>query len=95
MSTAQIILAQLGGNRFVAMVGAHNFVNTDGGLMFMFKGCRLVNKCRITLDPYDTHTVEFFKMGKYNCTDGPIWEGICADNLQDVFTSATGLDTKL
>ncbi len=95
MDTTKTILAQLGGKQFAAMVGAYNFVDTDGGLMFMFKGCRLVNKCRITLDPYDTYTVEFFKMGKYDCTEGPMWEGIYGENLQAIFTSATGLETRL
>jgi hypothetical protein len=34
MTVSQTILSQLGGNRFIAMTGSKNFVESDGALSF-------------------------------------------------------------
>ena len=80
------IINQLGGNKFQAMTGANMFVATENGIQFSFKGCKTANKCRITLRSDD----------KLNRKEGtcPLTkeiEMVYAENLQNVFESATGL----
>lgn len=59
---AKTILAQLGGNRFVAMTGSKDFVATENGLTFklakVYNGISHVN---VTLDCDDTYIVTFNK----------------------------------
>lgn len=93
MNTAQNILEQLGGNRFLAMTGAKNLVNTGVGLQFDAGGKKLV----ITLDADDTYTVQAGKLNRktfefvysHNLSD------VYADELRATFTKITGLDTSL
>ena len=59
---AGIILQQLGGNRFKAMTGADNFSAIDNGIIFSIKGCRAINKIKITLNVMDIYDMEFIKM---------------------------------
>ena len=62
MSTAQIILEQLGGGRFAAMTGAKNFVDDGYTLrMTLPRNASKANRLYITLDPDDTYTMRFFK----------------------------------
>lgn len=97
MTVANTILAQLGGNRFRMMTGAKDFVG--GAAMLMFKigtGAKnKINKVRVTLDAFDTYTVEFFNIRGVNVKTIAKHEGIYADMLQDIFTSETGFFTKL
>lgn len=62
MNTAQIILQQLGGNKFIAMTGAKNFV-ADGYTLRMTlpRNGSKANRLWITLDADDTYTMRFFK----------------------------------
>jgi hypothetical protein len=95
LTVAQIILDQLGGNRFARMTGAWQFLGSEEGRFLRFKvpgakdGIALV---KITLDPNDTYTVEFLSK-----TGSVIWQGsdIYADMLEDIFTDKTGLATRL
>ncbi len=97
MSVATTILAQLGSQQFVAMIGAYHLVGLDNGLQFSFKGCKIANKCRITLDHIsDTYAMEFFKVGKFDYDQkGKTLENVYASALQSIFASVTGLDTHL
>ena len=62
MNTAQIILQQLGGNKFIAMTGAKNFVSDGDTLrMTLPRNGSKANRLYITLDPDDTYTMRFFK----------------------------------
>jgi hypothetical protein len=102
MAIANTILAQLGGNKFKVMTGAHSLVAIDKGLMLAFKGCKKVNKLRITLTPADLYLVEFIKMPSATAfANGkePVvvekFEDVYAEDLQRIFTEVTGLDTHL
>lgn len=98
MQVATQILEQLGGNRFVAMTGAKQFVGGERSLQFSIgRGAtNKTNKVRVTLATDDTYTVEFFNLRGVNCKPcGEPVERVYADRLQAVFTEATGLDTHL
>jgi len=91
---AKTILEQLGGNRFAQMTGAKNFVNLGEGLAFQLAD-RKINRVKVKLNGRDLYDVEFgqyraleYKVKK-TCTD------VYAEDLQDVFTEATGLYTRL
>lgn len=96
-TTAKEILNQLGGNKFCAMTGAKNFVYGDSMLMFAIgKGAKGgINKVRVTLDPSDTYTVEFFKLRGVDCKQIASVDMVYADGLRAVFTSHTGFDCTL
>jgi hypothetical protein len=96
---AQTILSQLGGNRFIAMTGAKNFVGGNDDLRFFLPRAAKngVNRFWVRLDADDTYTVEG---GKWNAKRLEVVrvkraEGIYASNLRDVFTVITGLETSL
>lgn len=93
---ANTILAQLGGNRFIAMTGARNLSAVANGLYFSVgRNSKGVNYCRINLTPADLYNVEYgFIRGGSTTVKGSS-EGLYADQLQDDFTRATGLDTHL
>lgn len=93
-----MIMAQLGGNRFIAMTGAKNFLShEDGALSFRLPG-RKINFMKITLKGKDLYDVEFGKVtaGKtftYKVVSS-VPDVFCED-LQAIFTETTGLYTKL
>lgn len=97
MQIAQTILAQLGGNKFVAMTGAKSFVGIENGLMFMLpRGAKnKANKVRITLTPADLYKVEFMKIRGVELKTISAHEEIYCDMLQELFTKETGLETRL
>lgn len=76
MTTADIILKQLGGNEFLAMTGAKNLVEYGNALrMTLPKNKSKANRLEITLDPDDTYTMNFYnyrqgtwKVNYKNCT---------------------------
>ena len=94
---AQNIFTQLGGiGNLLAMVGAHNFVRFSNGVQFSIKGCRKINKIRITLDPDDTYTFEFWKITNHGL-DAELVKSVdmvYADALIDIFEMTTGLYLK-
>lgn len=98
LTVAKTILAQLGGNRFVAMTGAKNFVGCETGLTFqlpkIYNGISHVN---VTLDCDDTYVMTFSKFNnrKLEFTIVARHVGIYCDMLQNLFTNETGLYTKL
>jgi hypothetical protein len=95
---AKTILAQLGGNRFVAMTGSKDFVATENGLTFklakVYNGISHVN---VTLDCDDTYRVTFNKWNARRLQHAIVatHAGIYCDMLQDLFTNETGLYTTL
>jgi hypothetical protein len=97
--TVETILEQMGGFRFIKMVGAHNLTNRDKGttLGFHFRMCRKANICLIHLNGMDLYDIEFHQYSKKNFTTKKKEEynDIYAEDLQRIFTEYTGLDTHL
>ena len=92
----------MGGNKFIAMTGAKN-LSTDGNALqfklpsnFAKDG---INFVKIRLMPDDTYQMEFSKirMKQHVPTIKPIktLDNVYCDQLQELFTSVTGLDTHL
>jgi hypothetical protein len=99
-TVARTILEQLGGNKFVAMTGAKNFSTCGDGLSFKLPGgggfCKDgINFVQITLTPADDYNVAFGKTRAFKYKEIKKVEGIYFDQLQEVFTRATGLATRL
>lgn len=97
MTIAQTILTQLGGNRFVAMTGANNLLNTGKGLsMKIGRNAKGVTHFRVILDEArDLYNLEFLKIRGTNIKTVTKAEGVYFDQLQEIFTTETGLDTHL
>jgi hypothetical protein len=94
MHVANEILAQLGGNRFVAMTGAKNFTGTENSLHFALPARFAkdgINRVVVALDPSDTYTVTFYRARgtslKTIATDAMVY----CDTLRATFTERTGL----
>jgi len=91
------ILEQLGGSRFIAMTGAHSFMYDDNGsLIFKLPSNRGHLAVRVELNAMDTYDMHFLRMarGSYEVKT-TTREGIYNDQLQTVFTTETGLATRL
>ncbi len=95
MSIAKEILDQLGGNKFIAMTGAHNLATDGNNLCLKFKGSNKANYLRITLTAMDTYIMEFAKITPKNVYWHSKQDGIYNDMLQPLFTKVTGLQTHL
>jgi len=98
-TVADTILGQLGGNRFLAMTGAKNLMGLNNGLQFSLPANLTrdkSNKMRITLLD-DLYTVETYRLRNrgLDCRACSLRYGVYADQLRDVFTAITGLDTSL
>jgi hypothetical protein len=93
---AKEILAQLGGNKFVAMTGAKNLV--DGGKFLAFKLPRAkdsINYVKITLTSMDLYDIEFGRIRANQYKVVKKVDGVYNDQLQSIFTKVTGLYTRL
>lgn len=98
MNVPQIILSQLGGNRFVVMTGARDFTGSADTLTFKLpRISNGISHVAITLDVDDTYRVEFRKWNarKLSMAIVAAHTGIYCDMLQDLFTNETGLFTHL
>lgn len=98
-SVAQTILDQLGSGKFAVMTGAKNFVGSANGLTFKLPGknfCKNdINCVRVILDPTDTYTMQFLKIRGTKVTTVKEVTDVYNDQLQEIFTDVTGLDTSL
>ena len=108
MKVTDIILKQLGGNKFLSMTGANNLLSDGNTLrMNLPKNASKANRLWITLNADDTYTMIFFRFtsGRLNKKTF-IWtedkkdnvriiKGVYCDMLQDFFTSVTGMHTYL
>jgi len=97
LNVAKIILEQLGGNRFIAMTGAKNFIGDATSLRFRIPmrtrdGSNVV---KITLTGMDDYIMEFLSVRGSSVKPKSYREGIYCDALQSTFTSVTGLHTSL
>ena len=97
MSVARTILEQLGGNRFCAMTGAKNLVDCGDALaMKIGRNKTSSNYLKITLNSMDTYDMKFSRvspMGNERSIHN--YENIYNDQLQETFTSHTGMYTSL
>ena len=98
---AKTILEQLGGGKFRAMTGAKHFLSIPegcGALSFQLPS-RKINYVKITLNGGDLYDLEFSRIAgpKKMFAKKVVSEhrDVFADQLQDIFTEATGLDTHL
>ncbi|MFM7430887.1 MAG: hypothetical protein ACKO1F_13425 [Flammeovirgaceae bacterium] len=104
-TTAQTIIEQLGGNKFIDMTGSKNFLfaelsaTVQNEWLRMDLTCKDVNRLKITLCGDDTYTMHFYKQVIRNAdviiTNEWKFEGVYCDQLQEIFTETTGLYTKL
>ena len=98
---AETILQQLGGNKFIVMTGAKNFLShsiPQPALSFHVSSTSTKNKCnyvKITLNTNDLYIVEFSKIVKYTLKGISNHIDIGAENLTKLFETETGLYTKL
>lgn len=92
---AKIILEQLGGNKFVAMTGAKNFVVGPECLYFQIPKTNGITQVTITLDVNDTYRMEFSTVRKFVPIILSTHSNVYADQLQSIFTEQTGLATRL
>jgi hypothetical protein len=100
-SVASTILEQLGGSRFVAMTGARNIMSDGDALCFKLPqgfARNGINYVRIQLDPSDTYTVRFTKIGRapsYRIEEVGSFSHIYTENLCELFREQTGLETRM
>jgi ribosomal protein L5 len=95
---AQTVLKQLGGNKFIMMTGAKNFVQDAKKRMIGFKigrNSKSINYVRITLNGMDTYDMEFLRIRGGKVTVVKEVKGVYNDQLQSIFTKYTGLYTHL
>lgn len=98
-TVAQTILSQLGGNRFVAMTGAKNLTSSANALTMKINGRyfgKKVSHIRVTLDAVDLYTIEALDCpGTKPIMTRNTVSGVGAEDLAPVFTTLTGLHTRL
>lgn len=97
---AQTILQQLGGNKFLAMIGAKNLMShgAENALSFRLSSTMTKNKSnhiKITLNGNDLYDVTFSKIFKMTVKEISSFSDVYAENLVELFESETGLATKL
>lgn len=98
--TPTIIYQQLGGQRFLTMTGAYSLTGSPDTLAMRVPKCK--NGCgavRITLDANDTYTVVAIALRKKQGLKTPVEvyreSNVYCDQLEETFTEATGLYTRL
>lgn len=93
---ANEIRRQLGGRLFSVMTGCKNFVGGDNYLLFSIpRNNSGANKCRITLNTMDTYDVEFLNANINRTVVKKEFNDVYCDQLQEIFTEATGLYTRM
>lgn len=95
MTTQKIILEQLGGMKFIAMTGAACFSDGPNTLITKFKGCKIANFMKITLNSMDTYDVVIGKYRKMELKVVKEVNGAYCDMLKDIFEQTTKLNTSL
>lgn len=93
MAIAEEIVKQLGGRRFIMMTGAYDFLTLDSGVRFKLLGGftkQGISLVEVILEPSGTYRVRFEAAGGRIVSEH---ENIYSDQLRELFTSETGLDT--
>ena len=101
----EIILDQLGGNRFWVMTGCHHLLGDKKSLQMKIpRNASRANYLKITLEPDDTYRMEFWRYrdecfsvrnGKCYQTKAinetvKTYDCVYFDQLQSIFTQVTG-----
>ena len=90
------ILRQLGGNRFIAMTGARNFISSKHALSFkVMRNSAGITHIVVTLNALDLYDLEFLKINVRQKIVKALRFDVYNEDLQRVFTDVTGLDTYL
>lgn len=95
---AQTILRQLGGNRFIAMTGAREFLAGDSqfGLTFRIgRALHGINTVSIRVNANDLYDIEYVALRGTKIKVVATSENVYCDALQADFTKHTGLRTSL
>ena len=101
---SETTLRQLGGKRFKCMTGAKNFGYSGKTLSFSLPAKPGFTKdgithVKITLTPADLYQMEFLRVRKgkqgYGIDHVATIDDVYFDQLQELFTQYTGLDTHL
>ncbi len=100
MSTdvAAIILQQLGGSHFISMTGARHFVADGETLKFKLPSnlAKLgINAVTVRLNGNDLYDLSFGRVRGMKQELIAEYGDVYCDNLREIFTSETGLDTAL
>lgn len=91
-----MILEQLGGNKFVVMTGSKNFIDCGNALSMHLTRNKIGAKfLKIELKGDDTYIMTFSKLKNDSLVVLKEFNGIYNDQLQEIFTSVTGLYTRL
>lgn len=89
---AEIIVQQLGGfGKLKCMVAANNFGTSGDNLSFKFKGSKIANYIKITLNSLDLYDVEFGKIWGHNYKVIKEVNGVYNDQLIPIFENTTKL----
>ena len=95
---AKTILEQLGGQKFIVMTGAKNFfyVGSNGLTFKIGRNKTRANTIVIKLNSKDLYDMELYRIDR-NANEFKISEAndVYCDQLQEIFTSETGLYTSL
>ena len=97
------ILNQLGGRKFTAMTGAKNYTQTDRGVTFKIgRNAGKVNQVTVDYNiGKDLYDLKFEKVSISKKTFEikrkliKSFDGVFGSQLQELFTSVTGMETKL
>jgi hypothetical protein len=96
---AQIIMQQLGGNRFAAITGAHSWASGEKSLSFRVpKAKNNIRGVVIDLNDRDLYNMRFVASRikpQVEVYDVASYNDLYATQLQDIFTKETGLITHL
>lgn len=95
---AQTIINQLGGNKFIVMTGAKQFIFSEKDKFLRFKIGRnagKVNLVKIYLLPSDTYRMEFGRTHGQKYKILKEFDLVYADQLVPLFEKTTGMHTKL
>ncbi len=94
MTTANEILNQLGGNKFIAMTGVTCY--SDGNtLVCKFKGSKVANIMYVTLNENDLYDVKICKFKGMDIKSVKEVNGAYSDMLKPLFEKTTGLRASL
>jgi len=94
---ASTTLNQLGGNRFIAMTGAKGLsFGLDGTLRFKVgRNALNVNHVQVSLNGKDLYDMKFIAIRGAKITTKKEYSDVYGDQLQNLFTEATGMYTSL
>jgi hypothetical protein len=100
LNIANTIMNQLGGRHFISMTGADRITAQESGVKFFIKAKNenKINLIEVILTPEDTYTMicsHFDGWKEIPVVEVCAFENVYCDELQDIFSDATGLCTHL